>query len=60
MIAATVLAVFFVPVFYVVMQGLDEFLARRRRPSTSPSPTPSPAADGHGAPVPVTAEGRSH
>ena len=31
MIAATVLAVFFVPVFYVVIQGFSEFLARPRR-----------------------------
>jgi hypothetical protein len=30
MIAATVLAVFFVPVFYVIMQRLSEF---RRRPA---------------------------
>ena len=35
MIAATVLAVFFVPVFYVVIQGFAESLARPRRPQTA-------------------------
>ena len=35
MIAATVLAVFFVPVFYVVMQRLSEF--RRRPAMTKPA-----------------------
>ena len=39
MIAATVLAVFFVPVFYVVIQGLIEY----RRPTSSPAiNTPAP------------------
>jgi len=31
MLAATVLAVFFVPVFYVVLQGVDERRSRRKR-----------------------------
>jgi HAE1 family hydrophobic/amphiphilic exporter-1 len=44
MIAATVLAVFFVPVFYVVMQRLAEF---RRRPAATPSPEPAEAAESH-------------
>src|SRR5437764_9574816 len=35
MIAATVLAVFFVPVFFVLMQGLSEL--RRRTGATSPT-----------------------
>ncbi len=39
MIAATVLAVFFVPVFYVVIQGLIEY----RRPSTSSPAINTPA-----------------
>jgi HAE1 family hydrophobic/amphiphilic exporter-1 len=38
MIAATVLAVFFVPVFFVVMQRLSEW---RRRPKTTPAPRPA-------------------
>jgi HAE1 family hydrophobic/amphiphilic exporter-1 len=43
MVAATVLAVFFVPVFYVVMQRLAEL---RRRPTTAQPTTPAPHA-GH-------------
>jgi len=38
MLAATVLAVFFVPVFYVVMQRLSE---RRKRPKTIAAPVAS-------------------
>ena len=37
MLAATILAVFFVPVFFVVMQRLSEFL-NRRRPATRTAP----------------------
>ena len=41
MVAATFLAVFFVPVFYVVMQRLSEF--RRRPAAPIPAAAPSPA-----------------
>jgi hypothetical protein len=37
MLAATILAVFFVPVFFVLMQGLGDL--RRRRPAPSPAVT---------------------
>jgi len=42
MIAATVLAVFFVPVFYVVMQSLSEWRTWRkdRKPKSKPAPQP--------------------
>jgi hydrophobic/amphiphilic exporter-1 (mainly G- bacteria), HAE1 family len=36
MIAATVLAVFFVPVFYVLMQRLAEYRRKDKKPSTPP------------------------
>ena len=44
MIAATVLAVFFVPVFYVVMQRLAEL---RRKPAAATLATTSSQAPGH-------------
>jgi HAE1 family hydrophobic/amphiphilic exporter-1 len=37
MIASTVLAVFFVPVFYVIFQSLGERWSRRKRPPADPS-----------------------
>ena len=37
MIAATVLAVFFVPVFYVVMQRLSEFRSKDRVDASTPA-----------------------
>jgi len=48
MIAATLLAVFFVPVFYVVMQWLSEL---RRKPAALPvtTHTPEPHEPAHGA-----------
>jgi len=45
MIAATVLAVFFVPVFYVVMQQLSEWWASRKRPATRSAADATPHAD---------------
>jgi hypothetical protein len=36
--AATLLAIFIVPVLYVVIQGFAE----RRRPSRAPAPVPAP------------------
>lgn len=41
MITSTVLAIFFVPVFYVVMQWLSE-LGRRPPPTPPPQPRPAP------------------
>jgi HAE1 family hydrophobic/amphiphilic exporter-1 len=41
MLTSTFLAVLFVPVFYVVFQGLSEARARRRGPA--PAPTAAPA-----------------
>ncbi len=39
MIAATILAVFFIPTFFIVFQGLDEFLRRKKpQPKTEPQP----------------------
>jgi HAE1 family hydrophobic/amphiphilic exporter-1 len=43
MLAATVLAVFFVPVFFVVMQGLSEL----RRRAGAPAPAAPVAVEGH-------------
>jgi HAE1 family hydrophobic/amphiphilic exporter-1 len=45
MIASTVLAVFFVPVFYVVCQGFSEWWSPPGKPAaaTPPVPTPAPA-----------------
>jgi HAE1 family hydrophobic/amphiphilic exporter-1 len=40
MIAATVLAVFFVPVFFVVMQRLAELRRGRAKPTAIENPTP--------------------
>ncbi len=59
MIAATVLAVFFVPVFYVVIQSFAEFLGRRKRPSTDPSVKPASIDEiaSNGSPYPAI-EGR--
>jgi HAE1 family hydrophobic/amphiphilic exporter-1 len=42
MIAATVLAVFFVPVFYVVMQRLSEWRTRKKQPAQAPAAKPAP------------------
>ncbi|MGC1272687.1 MAG: multidrug efflux RND transporter permease subunit [Planctomycetaceae bacterium] len=44
MLAATVLAVFFVPVFYVIFQKLDELLRRRKptRPADAEPPSEPP------------------
>jgi HAE1 family hydrophobic/amphiphilic exporter-1 len=42
MIAATVLAVFFVPVFYVVMQSLSEWRTRKKQPAQAPAAKPAP------------------
>ncbi len=42
MIAATVLAVFFVPVFYVVMQSLSEWGSRKKKPAAAPPAKPAP------------------
>jgi hydrophobic/amphiphilic exporter-1 (mainly G- bacteria), HAE1 family len=42
MIAATVLAVFFVPVFYVVMQSLSEWRSRKKQPAVATTPKPVP------------------
>ena len=42
MIAATVLAVFFVPVFYVVMQSLSEWGSRKRKSTQTPAAKPAP------------------
>nr|MDQ3329942.1 efflux RND transporter permease subunit [Planctomycetota bacterium] len=64
MIAATVLAVFFVPVFYVIFQSIDEKVRRRKPPVTnhaiedtsSPeSPAPKATAQPVGVPQPVPA-----
>jgi HAE1 family hydrophobic/amphiphilic exporter-1 len=41
MIAATVLAVFFVPVFYVVMQRLSEWRTKKKEPAGPATPKPS-------------------
>jgi HAE1 family hydrophobic/amphiphilic exporter-1 len=45
MLAATILAVFFVPVFFVMMQRLSEF---RRRPAPAHPPAPTPMAKPEG------------
>ncbi len=42
MIAATVLAVFFVPVFYVVMQSLSEWRTGKKTPAEARPPKPAP------------------
>jgi HAE1 family hydrophobic/amphiphilic exporter-1 len=55
MIAATVLAVFFVPVFYVVMQGLSEW--RLRKKTTAPAVV-SKALPSH--PLPVEHQHATH
>jgi len=45
MIAGTILAVLFVPVFFVVFQGLSEWMARRKTPDTEPNPEPVSAGN---------------
>ena len=42
MIAATVLAVFFVPVFYVGMQRLSEWRTKKKQPAVAVTPKPVP------------------
>ena len=49
MLAATILAVFFVPVFFVVMQRLSEY--RRRRPVAAPPSVATDLAPTHAATV---------
>ena len=43
MLAATILSVFFVPVFFLVIQSLDEFLRRRKTKPTVPPNNDEPA-----------------
>jgi hydrophobe/amphiphile efflux-1 (HAE1) family protein len=50
MLAATFLAVFFVPVFFMVIQRVSEMTARRKHPAVAREPGPEP----HGHPVPTT------
>ena len=38
MIASTCLAVLFVPPFFVLVQGFEEWLARRKTPSAASAP----------------------
>ena len=40
MIAATVRAVFFVPVFYVGMQRLSEWRTKKKQPAVAVTPVP--------------------
>lgn len=47
MIAATVLAVFFVPVFYVLMQGLSEFFTRKKKPEERDEAVESDVTEHH-------------
>jgi hydrophobic/amphiphilic exporter-1 (mainly G- bacteria), HAE1 family len=47
MLASTVLAVFFVPVFYVAVQGLIELISG---PPKAHPPAAGPHADGHAVP----------
>jgi HAE1 family hydrophobic/amphiphilic exporter-1 len=49
MIASTVLAVFFVPVFYVVVERFGALLPRRRRGGDAAVATSSPSGDGPAA-----------
>jgi multidrug efflux pump len=55
MIAATILGVFFVPVFFVLVQGASEKIGLAKRPDAlakpTPSPVPSPSHGGGAAPV---------
>jgi HAE1 family hydrophobic/amphiphilic exporter-1 len=47
MITSTILAVFFTPVFYMVLQGLSEFRGKKPKPAAKPAAVPS-AAPVHG------------
>ncbi len=58
MIAATVLSVFFVPVFYVIFQNLDEKLRRRKRSEAGTS-TAEPSHDDDATGDVSSAEGRA-
>ncbi len=58
MIAATVLAVFFVPVFYVVMQSLSEW---RRKPAEQPEyNTSTVKRESNGAPAAMPSKRSVH
>jgi len=49
MIASTVLAVFFVPVFYVLFQRMAEFLSKREGPKPQVVKQHEQSANGNGA-----------
>src|SRR4029077_12035909 len=46
MIASTCLAVLFVPPFFVLVQGFEEWRARRKAPTSASTPAELPAARG--------------
>jgi multidrug efflux pump len=52
MLAATVIAVYFIPMFYHAIEGLSDRLSRKKQPQQPPSPVSGSGAGGPVQPVP--------